>query len=48
MDILLIESFDLKDYNLKKVNKKEIIEIFENFEFENTNGELHRPEGRCF
>ena len=35
LDILLIESFDLKDYNLKKVNKKEIIEIFENYDFEN-------------
>lgn len=32
---LLVESFDLKDYNLKKVNKKQIIEIFENYSFKN-------------
>ena len=36
---LLVESFDLKDYNLKKVNKKQIIEIFENYEFSDKKNE---------
>ncbi len=35
LDDLLIESFDLKDYDLKKINKKQIIEIFENYDFKN-------------
>ncbi len=34
---ILFESFTLKDYNLKKVNKKEIIEIFTNYTYTNAN-----------
>lgn len=41
LEDLIVESFDLKDYNLKKINKKQIIEIFSNYNFKDIDKKIN-------